>query len=227
MNSVQLSNGVAMPCIGIGTWPTTDEATETAVGHALRLGYRLIDTAENYGNEVGVGAAIRRSDVARQEIFLTTKFNRQWHSVEGAREACEGSLKRLGLDYIDLLLIHWPNPDQDRFVEAFDGMTRLLDAGLVRSIGTSNFKPAHIEKLCAAGFVPHVNQIQLDPTHRRDDIVSIHHAKGIVTESWSPIDRGGGLLADPDLAAIADRLKRSPAQVVRLKIAPTKKGHLG
>ncbi|MFG0634652.1 aldo/keto reductase [Pseudomonas sp. xss_2] len=212
--AIELLNGVVMPRIGLGTWPMDDGEATIAVASALGLGYRLIDTAENYENEAGVGAGIRHSGVKREEIFLTTKFNRKWHRVEGVRQACEASLERLQTDYIDLLLIHWPNPDQDRYVEAFDGLTRLLDAGMVRAIGTSNFKPAHLERLFAAGFVPHVNQIQLDPTHRRDDIVAIHEARGIVTESWSPLDRGDRLFTDSAVADIAQRLGRSPAQVV-------------
>jgi 2,5-diketo-D-gluconate reductase A len=181
---------------------------------ALNGGYRLIDTAENYGNEAGVGEGIRASGVWRDDVFLTTKFNRQWHSIEGVRRACEASLKRLGTDYIDLLLIHWPNPDQDRYVEAFQGLVRVLEAGLVRAIGTSNFKPAHLQRLFDLGLVPHVNQIQLDPHHRRDDVVEIHRSKGIVTETWSPLGRGNAMLKDPAIEAIARRHDRTAAQIV-------------
>lgn len=209
-----LSNGVEMPRLGLGTWPMDDAMAATAVAGALRMGYRLIDTAENYGNERGVGEGIRNAGIDRDEIFVTTKFNRNWHSVAGAREACEASLARLGLDYLDLLLVHWPNPDQDHYVDAFHGLVRLLEAGLVRAIGTSNFKPAHLQRLFDHGLVPHVNQIQLDPYHLRSDLVELHRARGIVTETWSPIGRGGRLLADPVIAAVAARHGRSPAQVV-------------
>lgn len=212
--SVALANGVEMPRLGLGTWPMKDAEAEAAVAQALRLGYRLIDTAENYGNETGVGKGIRAAGLPRDQVFVTTKFNRQWHSVDGARAACEASLKRLGLDYIDLLLVHWPNPDQDRYVEAFQGLVRLLEAGKVRAIGTSNFKPAHLQRLFDQGLVPHVNQIQLDPWHRRDDLVAIHAARGIVTETWSPIGRAGAMLADPAIAAIARRHDKTTAQVV-------------
>lgn len=209
-----LSNGVEMPQLGLGTWPMNDAEAATAVANALRIGYRLIDTAENYGNERGVGEGIRASGTSRPEVFVTSKFNRQWHSVEGARTACEASLERLGLDYLDLLLIHWPNPDQDRYVDAFHGLQRLLDAGLVRAIGTSNFKPAHLQKLFDQGLTPHVNQIQLDPYHLRSDLVAIHNAKGILTETWSPLGRGSQMLADPVITSVAQRHGRTAAQVV-------------
>lgn len=212
--TISLANGVTMPQLGLGTWPMNDAAAARVVPAAIEIGYRLIDTAENYENERGVGEGIRASGLARNEIFVTTKFNRQWHGIEGARRACEGSLKRLGLEYIDLFLIHWPNPDQDRYVEAFQGLVRLLEAGLVRSIGTSNFKPAHLRRLFDLGLVPHLNQIQLDPYHRRDDLVAIHRQRGIVTESWRPLGLGKTMLADPVVVAIAARHGRTPGQVL-------------
>jgi 2,5-diketo-D-gluconate reductase A len=212
--TVRLLNESEMPQLGLGTWPMNDAEVKDAVRSALGLGYRLIDTAENYGNETGVGEGLRASGVRREDVFITTKFNRQWHSVQGVRQACEASLKRLGTDYVDLLLIHWPNPDQDRYVEAFQGLVRVLEAGLVRAIGTSNFKPAHLQRLFDLGLVPHVNQIQLDPTRRRDDLVAIHRAKGIVTETWSPLGRGDTMLQDPVIGAIARQHERTPAQIV-------------
>jgi 2,5-diketo-D-gluconate reductase A len=212
--TVRLLNGVEMPQLGLGTWPMNDAEAAVAVRTALNCGYRLIDTAENYGNEAGVGEGIRASGVPREDIFVTTKFNRQWHSIAGVRQACEASLKRLGLDTIDLFLIHWPNPDQDRYIEAFQGLGRVLEAGLVRAIGTSNFKPAHLQRLFDLGLVPHVNQIQLDPYHRRDDLVAIHRTNGIVTETWSPLGRGNAMLRDPAIEAIARRHDRTSAQIV-------------
>ena len=212
--TVRLANGVLMPQLGLGTWPMDDAEAARVIPAALQMGYRLIDTAENYQNESGVGEGIRASGIARSEIFVTTKFNRQWHSIDGAKTACEASLKRLGLDYIDLLLVHWPNPDQDRYVDAFQGLVRLLEAGVVRAIGTSNFKPAHLQRLFDLGLVPHLNQIQLDPYHRRDDLVAIHRARGIVTESWRPLGCGNAMLADPVVTAIADSHDRTTAQVM-------------
>jgi 2,5-diketo-D-gluconate reductase A len=191
-----------------------DAEAASAVTTALELGYRLIDTAENYANERGVGLGIRNASIPREQIFVTTKFNRKWHSFDGAQAACEASLERLGLAYIDLLLIHWPNPDQDRFVEAYLGLVQLLDRGLVRAIGTSNFKPAHLQRLLDLGLVPHLNQIQLDPYHRRDELIALHNRHGIVTQSWRPLGCGNAMLADPVITAIAREHRRTPAQIV-------------
>ena len=212
--TLTLANGVQMPQLGLGTWPMDDKEATTAVAHALSIGYRLVDTAENYGNERGVGAGLRASGIARDQVFITSKFNREWHSVDGARQACEASLQRLGLDYLDLLLVHWPNPDQNRYVAAFEGLTRLLESGLVRAIGTSNFKLAHLQRLFDAGMVPHVNQIQLDPYHRRADLEQLHAQRGIVTETWSPIGRGKAMLSDPAITAVAQSHGKTAAQVV-------------
>lgn len=212
--TLKLANGVDIPQLGLGTWPMNDAEAAVAVKAALDMGYRLIDTAENYENERGVGEGIRNSSVKREDVFVTTKFNRKWHSVEGAREACLASLARLGLDYIDLLLVHWPNPDQNRYVEAFEGLVRLQEAGLVRAIGTSNFKPAHLQRLFDAGFCPMLNQIQLDPYHARDDLVALHKEKGIVTQSWRPLGFGSTMLEDPVIGEIAKRHGRTPAQIV-------------
>jgi 2,5-diketo-D-gluconate reductase A len=209
-----LNNGMTIPQLGLGTWPMNDSQAAQAVKVALNMGYRLIDTAENYENERGVGQGIRDSNVKREDIFVTTKFNRKWHSINGAREACLASLERLQLDYIDLLLIHWPNPDQDRYVEAFEGLIKLQQEGLVRAIGTSNFKPAHLQRLFDMGYCPSLNQIQLDPYHARDDLISMHHAKGIVTQSWRPLGFGSDMLQDPAIVQIAEIHQRTPAQIV-------------
>ena len=211
---ITLSNGVEMPRLGLGTWPMNDAEAAETVALALDMGYRLIDTAENYENERGVGEGIRRASVARDEVFVTTKFNRKWHSVDGARRACEASLERLGLDYIDLFLVHWPNPDQGRYLEAFEGLVKLQEAGLVRAIGTSNFKPTHLQRLFDAGLCPQVNQIHLDPWHARADHVEVHEAHGIVTESWSPLGRANAMLADPAIVDVARHYGRTPAQII-------------
>ena len=213
-DTVALAGGVQLPQMGLGTWPMNDDEAAVAVKSALQIGYRHLDTAENYRNEVGVGQGIRDSGVAREEVFVTTKFNTEWHSVEGARTACEASLKRLGLDYVDLLLIHWPNPAQDRYVQAFEGLLKLRDAGLVRAVGVSNFKAAHLQKLFDAGLTPQVNQIELSPTRPRKELVALHRAHGIVTESWSPLDRGGDLLNADSIQKAAAAHGVTPAQVV-------------
>ncbi len=211
---ISLANGVEMPQLGLGTWPMNDTEAAVAVKTAIELGYRLIDTAENYQNERGVGEGIRNASVKREDLFVTTKFNREWHSFDGAKQAYHASLKRLQLDYIDLLLIHWPNPDQDQFVDAYLGLLRLLDEGLVRAIGTSNFKPAHLQRLLDLGLRPHLNQIQLDPYHRRDNLVELQRSEGIAVQSWRPLGCGNEMLADPDINAIAFQHQRTPAQIV-------------
>ena len=213
--TVTLANGVEMPALGFGTSPMGDTETGSAVEAALRAGYRLIDTAENYRNEGGVGRGIRASGVDRDEVFVTTKFNERWHGEEAVHRAFSNSAERLGLARIDLLLIHWPNPRQDRYVDAWRGMIQLLEAGRVRAIGVSNFKPAHLDRLREeTGVLPHVNQIELDPRHSRAEERAFHEELGIVTESWSPLGAGNGLLEEPTIVELARRHDRSPAQVV-------------
>jgi 2,5-diketo-D-gluconate reductase A len=192
-----------------------DGQAEAAVAEAIHAGYRLIDTAENYRNEPGVGRGIRASGIDRDEVFVTTKFNKQWRGEREAQQAWANSSERLGLERIDLLLIHWPNPEQDRYVDAWRGLIELLEEGKVRSIGVSNFKPTHLDRLLdATGVSPHVNQIQLDPRDSRVQERSYHDAHGIVTESWSPIGAGGDLLAEPTIVDLARRRSKTPAQIV-------------
>jgi 2,5-diketo-D-gluconate reductase A len=213
--TVTLANGVEMPALGLGTSPMGEDETEATVVAAIGAGYRLIDTAENYRNERGVGRGIRASGIDRGEVFVTTKFNERWHGVEEAQQAFANSAERLGLDHIDLFLIHWPVPANDRYVDAWRGLVRLLDDGKVRSIGVSNFKPAHIDRLLdETGTAPHVNQVQLDPRIVRADQRSYHEAHGIVTESWSPLAQGGDLLAERAIVDIAEKRSRTPAQIV-------------
>jgi 2,5-diketo-D-gluconate reductase A len=190
-----------------------DADAERAVSTALELGYRLVDTAENYRNEVGVGRALKGAP--RDEVFVTSKFNKRWHSVEGARTAFEASVAKLGLEYLDLLLIHWPNPDQDQYVDAWRGLIELRDPGHVRAIGTSNFKPAHLQRLIdETGVAPEVNQVQLSPVWVKAAEREFHAAHGIVTEAWSPLGKGTDLLDHPTVQAIAKTHERTPGQVV-------------
>jgi 2,5-diketo-D-gluconate reductase A len=212
---VTLPNGVEMPALGLGTSPMDDREVERVVPLAIEAGYRLFDTAENYRNERGVGLGVRASGIARDEMFVTTKFNGSWHGFEEAQQAFANSAERLGLDRIDLLLIHWPNPKRDRYVDAWRGLLELLEDGKVRAIGVSNFKPAHIDRLLGeTGVAPYVNQVQLDPRIGRADQRSYHSKHGIVTESWSPIGAGGDLLADATIGDIARAHGRTPAQIV-------------
>jgi 2,5-diketo-D-gluconate reductase A len=211
-----LRNGAEIPVIGLGTSPLQGAESATQVRTALEAGYRLIDTAENYRNEEAVGQAIRDSSIERSEVFITTKFNRRWHSIDGVRQAYEASLKRLGVDYIDLMLVHWPNPDQGRFVEAVQGLQAILASGSLRAIGTSNFKPAHLQRVVdETGSIPDINQIQLSRYATRSESRAYHAAHGIVTESWSPLGASSqALRKDPTITAIAKDHGRSPTQVV-------------
>ncbi len=212
---IPLANGVAMPALGLGTSPLNEHDTEVMVTAAIEAGYRLFDTAENYRNERGVGLGIRRSGIDCGDVFVTTKFNRAWHGQTEVQQAFASSAERLGLDYIDLLLIHWPLPSLGRYVDAWRGMIKLLEDGGLRAIGVSNFKPAHIDRLLEeTGVTPHVNQVQLNPRIGRQSEQTYHAAHGIVTESWSPIGQGRNLLDDPVVSAAARSHSRSPAQIV-------------
>jgi 2,5-diketo-D-gluconate reductase A len=213
--TLALAHDVAMPQLGLGTWPMSADEAERAVPTAIEAGYRLVDTAYAYGNETGVGAGLRATGVPRAELFVETKLNAEWHGVREVREAFTDSTRKLGVEYLDLQLIHWPNPRQDRYVDAWRGLCRLLDEGLVRAIGVSNFKPAHLERLLdATGVAPAVNQIELNPYVPRLRARAFHERHGIVTQSYSPLDKGGELLREPVVVQAAERLGRTPAQVV-------------
>jgi len=214
--TLPLRTGAEIPVLGLGTSPLVGGESVRQVRTALEAGYRLIDTAENYRNEDAVGQAIRESGIDRSEIFITTKFNRRWHSVDGVRQAYEASLKRLGIDYIDLMLVHWPNPDQDRYVEAVQGLQAILDNGGLRAIGTSNFKPVHLQRVQEeTGIIPNVNQIQLSPYSTRSESREYHTAHDILTESWSPLGASSDKLrSDSLIISIADDHDKSATQVV-------------
>jgi 2,5-diketo-D-gluconate reductase A len=213
--NLRLSNGIEMPVLGFGTWPLDDREAERMVGDALEVGYRLFDTAEEYANERGVGRAIRSSRIDPAELFITTKFNRRWHGIEEVQQALAHSVERLGLRWIDLLLIHWPNPGHDRYVDAWRGMLRLLEEGKVRAIGVSNFMLSHLQRLIdETGVAPHVNQIQLNPRLPRTKERLFHEAHAIVTESWAPIGSGRDLLRDRVIEGIAREKGKTPAQIV-------------
>ncbi|WP_327370996.1 aldo/keto reductase [Streptomyces sp. NBC_01217] len=210
-----LNDGRTIPAVGLGTWPLDDDAAEKAVAGALGLGYRLVDTALNYGNETGTGRGIARSGVPRQDVFVTTKVLGRHHGYEPTLASFEESRRNLGLEYVDLYLIHWPLPRLDLYVDTWKALIRLREDGLVRSIGVSNFTAAQIGRLeQETGVLPAVNQIEMHPRLPQDELRSVHTAKGIVTESWSPLGRGHALLADPELVAIADAHGVTPAQAV-------------
>ena len=213
---IKLNDGNSIPQLGLGTWPLDDDQVAAAVVQAVEAGYRHIDTAVKYGNERGVGNGIRASGLDRNELFVTTKLDGEFQGHDRAVAGLEGSLKRLGLDYVDLLLIHWPLPGRDQYVSTWQTFERLQADGKVRSIGVSNFKPAHLERLMAeTDVVPAVNQIQLSPAITRDAERDFHAKHGIVTESYSPLGgQGAGLLGAPVLAQLAEKHGKTPGQLV-------------
>lgn len=212
--SVTLNDGVAIPQLGFGVWQVPPgKPVIDAVSVALDAGYRHIDTAQMYGNEEGVGEAIRRSGIPRDDLFVTTKLNNNRHGE--AVEALDESLARLGLEHVDLYLIHWPRPRHNHYVEAWRGFEEAKAAGKTRSIGVSNFQLAHLERLAAeTSTVPSVNQIELHPDFTQPELRAYHAEHGIVTEAWSPLGQGKGLLGDSTLASLAVKYGRTPAQVV-------------
>jgi diketogulonate reductase-like aldo/keto reductase len=193
-----------MPQLGFGVWQVPDDEAETAVATALEAGYRSIDTAAIYGNEEGTGKAIAASGLPREELFVTTKLWNDDQGYDATLRAFETSLAKLGLEYVDLYLIHWPLPSQDRYVDTYKAFEKLHADGLIRAIGVSNFLPEHLDRLIAeTSVVPAVKQIELHP-----------HLQQRAVEAWSPLGQGKGLLEVPAIVAIARKHDRTPAQVV-------------
>jgi diketogulonate reductase-like aldo/keto reductase len=212
--TVPLNNGVAIPQLGLGTARLPDEETRQIVREALEVGYRFVDTAASYENERGVGQGIADSGLAREEVFVSTKLRGRDQGYDSAKEALRASLDRLGLDSVDLYLIHWPLPRLNRYAESWRAMEELLAEGLTRAIGVSNFLPEHLDRLAAeSSTVPAVNQIECHPREPQLEQRADDARRGIVTESWSPL-ANGELLAQPVLAEIGARHGRTPAQVV-------------
>jgi 2,5-diketo-D-gluconate reductase A len=213
---IKLNDGYSIPQLGLGTWPLDDDQVAAAVVSAVEAGYRHIDTAVKYGNEEGVGNGIRASGVERSEMFVTTKLDGQFQGHDRAAAGLEGSLKRMRLDYVDLLLIHWPLPSRDEFISTWKTFERLQAEGKVRSIGVSNFKPAHLERLLAeTDVVPAVNQIQLSPAITRVAEREFNARHGIVTESYSPLGgSGASLLGAPLLSQLGEKYDKTPGQLV-------------
>jgi 2,5-diketo-D-gluconate reductase A len=211
-----LNDGNSIPQIGLGTWPLYDDQAAEAILAAAELGYRHIDSAMRYGNESGVGEGVRRSGIPREEFFVTTKLDGEFQGEDRAIAGLAESLQRLEFSYVDLLLIHWPKPWEDQYVSTWKTFERLKEEGLVRSIGVSNFKPEHLDRLAAeTGTVPAVNQIQLSPAIVRADQRAYHEAHGIVTESWSPFGGGGSsLFGNAVLTAVGERHGKTAAQVM-------------
>lgn len=210
-----LSDGNRIPQLGFGVFKVPDDQTQQAVEQALEAGYRSIDTASFYRNERGVGAAIKASGIPRDDLFITSKVWNDAHGREKTTRSFGESLEYLGLQYLDLFLIHWPVPSQDRYVETWRTLAGIRDEGRIKSIGVSNFEPAHIERLRAeTGIVPVVNQVELHPYLTQREVRDYDAANDIVTEAWSPLAKGGDLLGERVLAEIGARYGKSPAQVV-------------
>lgn len=212
--SIELNDGNSIPQVGLGVWQTPPEDTERAAATALDAGYRHIDTAAAYGNEREVGQAVAKSGLAREDVFVTTKL---WNSDQGydsTLKAFDASMQRLGMDYLDLYLIHWPVPANDAYVDTFKAFAHLRDQGRIRSIGVSNFEPEHLRKLIdATGIVPAVNQIELHPRLQQHELRELHAQLGIATEAWSPLGQGS-LLTHPAVTAVAEAHGKTSAQVL-------------
>ena len=213
--SLVMNNGLQIPQLGFGVFLVPPEETKQAVTEALDAGYRLIDTAQGYRNEEGVGAAIAESDVPRDELFITTKLTNSEQGYDTTLAAFDGSMDKLGIDVLDLFLIHWPQPMFDQYVETWRAFEKLLADGRVRSIGVSNFEIPHLQRLLAETDVtPAVNQIELHPEFPQEDLREFHQQHGILTESWGPLGQGKGLLENPQIVEVAQRKDRTPAQIV-------------
>lgn len=209
-----LNNGQKMPQLGLGVYKVGQDIAVDLVQMAIEAGYRRIDTAALYDNEQEVGAGIRKSGVAREEIFVTTKIWNDRQGYDNALEAIDESLTRLNIDYLDMLLIHWPAPTQDKFVDTWRAFERALESGKVRGIGVSNFNPPHLEKLLAAGgTVPALNQVELHPGFQQADVRAFNASHGIATEAWSPLARGK-YNEEPILIEIANKYEKTAAQVI-------------
>jgi 2,5-diketo-D-gluconate reductase A len=212
--AVELNNGVRIPQFGFGVFQIPPEETTQAVRTALEAGYRHFDTAQMYRNEEGVGAGIAESGVAREDVFVTTKLANDAHGHDNAITALEGSLRRLGFEYVDLYLIHWPLPHKDNYVRTWQGFEDILRAGKARAIGVSNFQPAHLDRLAEeTSVVPAVNQIELHPALQQTELRGYHQEHGIATEAWSPLAQAE-VLDDPVLTDLAEKHGRTAAQVV-------------
>ncbi len=210
-----LSDGTSIPAVGFGTYPLSGPDAESAVRDAITAGYRLIDTAASYGNESEVGRAVATSGVPREEVFLMTKLRGRDQGYERTLAAFEESAARLGVDYVDIYLIHWPLPRLDAYADSWRAMIKLRQEGRIRSIGVSNFTPVHLDRLSEeTGAVPSVNQIELHPNFTQPGQRDADAARSIATMSWGPLGRGSGTLADPVVTGLARAHGVTPAQVV-------------
>jgi 2,5-diketo-D-gluconate reductase A len=212
--SLTLNNGVEIPQLGFGTYKVAPEHTCDLVLQAFQAGYRHVDTAQMYRNEREVGQAVAESGLPRAEVFITSKLNNAFHAHDDALAAFDRTLEELGSEYVDLFLIHWPLPALGRYTEAWGALEEILASGRARAIGVSNFQPGHLERVLAEGtVVPAVNQVELHPYLRQDEVRAFDAAHGIVTEAWSPLGRGA-VLGDPVIREVAAHYGVTPAQAV-------------
>jgi 2,5-diketo-D-gluconate reductase A len=213
-SSITLNDGNSIPQVGLGVWQTPPEDTSRAAVTALDAGYRHIDTAAAYGNESEVGQAVAQSGLPRGDVYLTTKLWNADQGYDSTLAAFDASMDKLGLEYLDLYLIHWPMPAKNAFVDTFKAFAHLRDNGRIRSIGVSNFEPEHLRILVdATGIVPAVNQIELHPLLQQEELREVHAQLGIATEAWSPLGQGS-LLSNPTVTAVGDAHGKTPAQAL-------------
>jgi 2,5-diketo-D-gluconate reductase A len=213
-HSVSLNDGNTMPLIGFGLWRIDNESAEKTINEAIKIGYRLIDSAQIYGNEEGLGKAIQSSGVPRKELYITTKI---WNSEQGrdaTLKSFESSMKKLATSYLDLLLIHWPSPKKNMYVETWKALIELKKEGRVRSIGVSNFNPEHLDRIInETQYIPAVNQIEVHPYFQQRTTRTFHEKYAIQTEAWSPLGQGQ-LISDPVILKIAEKHGKSAAQII-------------
>lgn len=215
MRTVTLNNGVKIPQLGFGVWQIPDEEVVNAVAKALEVGYRSIDTAMIYGNERGVGEAIANSNIPREELFITTKVWNADQGYDNTLKAFDTSLEKLGLDYVDLYLIHWPTPEFDTYVDTYKALEKLYVDGRVKAIGVCNFNRDHLQRLLdECDVVPAVNQVECHPYLQQDDLKAFCEKHEIFIESWSPLNQGGVVLEDDVIKSIATAHDKTPAQII-------------
>ena len=215
MEKLNLNDGHIIPVVGFGTYKLNGTQGVHAIVNALNNGYRVLDTAYNYENEGTVGKAISQSHVARDQVIVTSKLPGRYHDYDSAMIAIQESIYRLNVDYIDLYLIHWPNPKQGKFVEAWTALIDAQKAWLLKSIGVCNFLPEHIDTLeQETGVLPAINQIELHPYFNQQDVIDYHREKGIVIQAWSPIGRASNVINDETIATIAEKYNKSIPQVI-------------
>jgi 2,5-diketo-D-gluconate reductase A len=210
-----LNDGTLLPALGLGTYQIKGGQGINQLIAAIADGYRLIDSSTNYDNEGIVGEAIRRSGIPRSEFFVTSKLPGKYHAYEDALNSIQESLARMGLDYFDLFLIHWPLPKRDKYVEAWKALVTAQKMGLIRSIGVSNFEPEHLDRIIEeTGVTPAINQIEIHPYWVQERMVAENNKRGIITEAWSPLGRGSAALKEPIILQLAEKYQKSPVQII-------------